>query len=134
MATPYVTGAIAKIWAARPGCKKDQVIAAILETATDLGESGRDEDYGAGLVQVVKAYDYLMALPSPCGKGGGSSSAAGVRPSEEGEKDGKITASQMDEENRNRFPTAQPVTIGPPVPSSSENVWDRLKARIRGSK
>jgi subtilisin family serine protease len=135
MATPHVTGAIAKIWAARPNCSKDQVRAAILETAIDLGEPGPDEDYGVGLVQVVKAYDYLMTLPSPCGEGEPSSNDASANNGGGGGKDEDVTASQIREESHYRFPTARPIAIAPaPRGSSSEgSVWDRLRERLRGS-
>jgi serine protease len=56
MAAPHVTGAIAKIWAARPQCTNMQVRAAVEGTARDLGPVGRDDEYGQGLVQVKAAY------------------------------------------------------------------------------
>jgi len=62
-----VTGAIAKIWAARPDCTKDQVGDAIMKTAKDLGEEGTDDEYGVGMVQTLEAYKYLLSLPPPCG-------------------------------------------------------------------
>lgn len=49
MATPYVTGAAALIWASDPGLRADQVRAKLLNQALPLGES---RQYGAGLVQV----------------------------------------------------------------------------------
>lgn len=64
-AAPHVTGAVAKIWAALPDCTSSQVQEAILETALDLG----DEKLGAGLLQTVDAYNYLLNLPPPCGPG-----------------------------------------------------------------
>jgi serine protease len=63
MATPHVTGAIAKIWAARPQCTYLQVRAAVEGTAKDLGPIGRDDDYGHGLVQVKAAYQ-VCHMPS----------------------------------------------------------------------
>jgi serine protease len=56
MAAPHVTGAIAKIWAARPQCTNMQVRAAVEGTAKDLGPVGRDDLYGHGLVQAKAAY------------------------------------------------------------------------------
>ena len=69
MSVPHVTGAIAKIWSALPGCTKKQVRQAIIETAKDLGGQGPDNRFGAGLIQVVDAYNYLKNLPAPCGGG-----------------------------------------------------------------
>jgi serine protease len=63
MATPHVTGAIAKIWAARPQCTNAQVRAAVEGTAKDLGPVGRDDDYGHGFVQVKAAYQVSHKLP-----------------------------------------------------------------------
>jgi serine protease len=57
MAAPHVTGAIAKIWAARPKCTNKQVREAIQKTARDLGAPGRDDNTGHGLVQIWAAYN-----------------------------------------------------------------------------
>ena len=67
MAAPHVAGIATKIWAARPECTSIQVRNALLETAIDLGEEGRDDQFGHGLAQAVKAYEYLLGLPEPCG-------------------------------------------------------------------
>ena len=82
-------GVIAKIWAARPSCTKSQVREAILSTALDLGDEGKDQDYGAGIVQAVDAYKYLSTFPPPCGteskevvaQGLGRPTSSGRRPS-----------------------------------------------------
>jgi serine protease len=70
MATPHVTGAIARIWSTCGMCSNDEVEQCLLSTAEDLGATGRDNDYGAGLVQTQNAYDCLMmgccgATPGP---------------------------------------------------------------------
>jgi serine protease len=67
MAAPHVAGIAAKIWAARPLCTMMQVREALFNTAKDLGDLGRDDYYGYGLVQAFDAYNYLLDLPSPCG-------------------------------------------------------------------
>jgi serine protease len=68
MATPHVTGAIARIWAARPLCTNAQIREAIEKSASDLGALGRDDFTGAGLVQVEAAYQYLLQnFAGPCG-------------------------------------------------------------------
>jgi subtilisin family serine protease len=133
MATPHVTGAIAKIWAARPSCTKDQVRSAILDTALDLGDSGRDDDYGTGLVQVAKAYEYLLALPPPCGE---------RESNDTGDEASNVSAFEADTESSDPPspvptlsppPTLRPATManGPPV--TSDSVWGRLKEKLNGS-
>lgn len=121
MATPHVVGAIAKIWAARPKCTKDQVRAAIFETALDLGDSGRDDDYGEGMVQVVKAYEYLMSLPSPCGEAEGRSNDADDKDETENNDKGDSEKQPTDS------PTAEPPTAAPPAPPTN-SVWSRFKS------
>jgi len=64
MAAPHVTGAAAKIWAARPACNHAQVRRALKRTTKNLGNS---HEYGRGLVQAVDAYNYLLNLAPPCG-------------------------------------------------------------------
>jgi serine protease len=60
MATPHVTGAIARIWSTCGTCSNDQVEQCIISTAEDLGPVGRDDEYGAGLLQTQNAYDCMM--------------------------------------------------------------------------
>jgi serine protease len=62
-ATAFVTGAIAKIWAARPQCTNLQVRQAVERTARDLSAPGRDDSTGYGLVQIKAAY-LVSAEPS----------------------------------------------------------------------
>jgi serine protease len=67
MASSHVAGVAAKIWAARPQCTNEQVREALQNTALDLGDAGRDDMFGFGLVQAVDAYNYLLAFEPPCG-------------------------------------------------------------------
>jgi serine protease len=68
MAAPHVTGAIARIWAARPLCTNAQIREAIENSALDLDRPGRDVFTGSGLVQVEAAYQYLLQnFAPPCG-------------------------------------------------------------------
>ncbi len=55
MAAPHVSGLAAMLFALNPTATVDQVRHAIESTALDLGPSGRDNDYGYGLVQAVSA-------------------------------------------------------------------------------
>jgi serine protease len=66
MATPHVTGAIARIWSTCRECSNDQVEQCLLDTAEDLGPVGRDNDYGAGLLQTQNAYDCLVVTIGCC--------------------------------------------------------------------
>jgi serine protease len=59
MAAPHVTGAIALIWRLCPGCTNQDVQDCIFETALDLGDAGKDDIYGHGLLQTSDARDCL---------------------------------------------------------------------------
>ena len=55
MATPVVSGALATILGAAPSLKTEEAVAIMFETATDMGETGVDEIYGWGLVNLERA-------------------------------------------------------------------------------
>ncbi|WP_444946002.1 S8 family serine peptidase [Microbulbifer sp. VTAC004] len=59
MATPHVAGVAALVWSHFPSCSNTEIRTALTATAEDLGDSGRDNAYGYGLVQAKAAYDYL---------------------------------------------------------------------------
>jgi len=59
MATPHVSGIAALIWSADTTRTNSQVRTALENTAMDLGTSGRDDDFGYGLVQAADALQYL---------------------------------------------------------------------------
>jgi hypothetical protein len=63
MAVPHVTGAVARIWADFPNCNSETVRSAIESTAKDLGPAGKDNMFGAGLLQTEAAYDWLARQP-----------------------------------------------------------------------
>ncbi len=69
MATPHVSGAAALVWSKHDICTNDQIRSALQATAEDLGDPGRDNAYGFGLVRAKVADDYLGL--NPCGGGGG---------------------------------------------------------------
>ena len=75
MATPHVAGVAALVWSHNAGCTNEQVRAALGLTAEDLGDPGRDNSFGHGLVQAKSASDYLTA--NNCGSGGGGGGGGG---------------------------------------------------------
>lgn len=70
MATPHVSGVAALVWSHHDTCTNAEIRAALGSTAEDLGDAGRDNAYGYGLVQAEAAVDFL-ALNACGGSGGG---------------------------------------------------------------
>ncbi len=66
MATPHVSGVAALIWNNAPDCSAADVRDAMAQTAEDLGDPGRDNAYGFGLVQALDAQNKLLE-PGFCG-------------------------------------------------------------------
>ncbi|MGY1593103.1 S8 family serine peptidase [Geodermatophilus sp. SYSU D00708] len=62
MASPHVAGVAALVEATAPGLTPDQVERALVTSATDLGAAGRDDYYGSGLVDAVRAVRAADAL------------------------------------------------------------------------
>lgn len=60
---PHVSGALALLKSAFPEKSMAELSNALRETAIDLGQAGPDNDYGAGLINVKNAYNYLLGLP-----------------------------------------------------------------------
>lgn len=60
MATPQVSGAAALLWSLHDQCSNSAIRQALAMSAEDLGQPGRDPDYGYGLVQVGAA-DHLLS-------------------------------------------------------------------------
>lgn len=65
-AAPYVTGAIAALWSACTRCDKEQVIECLQITALDVGEQGRDDKFGYGVIQTGDAYKCLQQREKCC--------------------------------------------------------------------
>ncbi len=55
MATPFVAGLAALVYARFPTYTPDQVASALLDTAQDLGSAGWDAEYGCGRIDAFKA-------------------------------------------------------------------------------
>lgn len=73
-AAPHVSGAMALLLSAFPEAGVPHLEAALIKTARSLGPGGADNDTGNGLIDVVAAYDYLLACPS----GGPDSDGDGI--------------------------------------------------------
>jgi len=55
MAAPHVTGTVALVLEEQPGLGPDYVLYALTSTADDLGDPGRDDFYGYGLVDAEES-------------------------------------------------------------------------------
>jgi subtilisin family serine protease len=67
MAAPHVAGAVALLRQADPAMTADQVIDTLRSTAHDLGPSGPDNQFGAGLVDVFGAVETVLGAPPTTG-------------------------------------------------------------------
>jgi len=65
MASPHVAGAAALIWSHFPEFGIEKIREALEKSATDLGDEGRDDFYGHGLVNVEAALLYLGHSSAP---------------------------------------------------------------------
>ena len=68
MASPHVAGVVALMEAAAPAITPDQVQQALTASATDLGVAGRDDVYGYGQVDAVRAVRSAKALAGPANR------------------------------------------------------------------
>ena len=66
MATPHVSAVAALVWSYFPSCTGEEIRATLRKSAQDLGEAGRDDKYGHGLVQAKAAHTRIATLG--CGK------------------------------------------------------------------
>ena len=65
MATPHVSGVAALLYNFLPDASVDEIEEALLMSAQDLGEDGRDDYYGHGLVKAMAAIEHLNGGPLP---------------------------------------------------------------------
>jgi serine protease len=63
-ATPFVSGIAALLWSYDPTLSVQVITGALLNSAEDLGTTGRDNMYGNGLVSALNAYNLLTSSPS----------------------------------------------------------------------
>ena len=66
MATPHVAGVAALIWSHDPSATNQDVRDALVATAMDLGDAGKDDYFGWGLIQAKAALDCLTGVTSGC--------------------------------------------------------------------
>ncbi len=59
MASPHVAAVAALVWSYAPDATPGEIRAALAASAEDLGTSGRNNEFGYGLVQAQAALDYL---------------------------------------------------------------------------
>jgi len=70
MASPHVSGVATLVWSNYPDKSAQEIWQALIASAEDLGQEGRDNLYGYGLVQAAAAMDFLaggdsVAAPTP---------------------------------------------------------------------
>ena len=63
VAAPHVAGGMALLKSAFRTASLSALEAAMIETTQDLGDAGPDNDYGAGLIDLVAAYNRLLSQP-----------------------------------------------------------------------
>jgi subtilisin family serine protease len=62
MSCPAVAGALAALWQACPACDSYVLERCVYLTALDLGEQGRDDLYGYGMIQTSSAFSCLQRI------------------------------------------------------------------------
>ena len=65
MACPHVAGAIALLRQVNPNATVDTIKWALMQSAADLGNSGEDNTYGWGIINVRAAMDLLPTINEP---------------------------------------------------------------------
>jgi len=63
MSCPHVAGVLALLASFKPNADPEDYIDAIQQSAEDLGRSGKDQEFGYGLVQAYAALEYLNGEP-----------------------------------------------------------------------
>jgi bacillopeptidase F len=107
MAAPHVAGAVLLLKEAFPAVTGTEILLALYETATDLGNSGEDNTFGRGMINVWLAYQYLSQSHTPATPASGGDVQISVFGAiEMSENDSMLLATVMLENNSN-----QPVNI-----------------------
>jgi type VII secretion-associated serine protease mycosin len=91
-AAALVAGAAAAVWSKYPKLTNEQVVEQLTRTASDKGAAGRDEEYGFGVVDIVKALSTqpVVASETPAATGNGLPPAPTQPPSTSDSKTGLI--------------------------------------------
>jgi subtilisin family serine protease len=69
LAAPHVAGVLALLAGAFPAASVDELEAALVRGAQDLGDGGPDSRYGHGLVQALAAFNGLRDERGPAAQG-----------------------------------------------------------------
>ncbi len=64
MAAPHVAGVAALVWSHFPDLNATDIRYALEDTAEDIGQNGKDDYFGYGLVDALEAYNYLQETTS----------------------------------------------------------------------
>jgi subtilisin family serine protease len=62
MAAPHVAGAVAILRQFSPGATPSEIKSALINSATDCGSPGEDNDYGWGVINIRRALDLLPII------------------------------------------------------------------------
>jgi len=65
MAAPFVAGCVALMREYNPDATVEEIKSALIQSAGDLGVSGKDNDYGWGFINVTRALEYLPRPQKP---------------------------------------------------------------------
>lgn len=65
MAAPLVSGVVALLWSAVPSATPEELLQALIAGAVDLGDPGRDNLFGYGLVDAPAAFEALTGGSEP---------------------------------------------------------------------
>ena len=65
MASPHVSGAVLLLKEAFPFLSGSEILLALYNTASDLGEQGEDNTYGMGIIDAFAAFNYLSETYNP---------------------------------------------------------------------
>ncbi len=65
MASPHVSGAVLLLKEAFPFLTGEEILLALYNTASDLGDYGEDNTYGMGIIDTYAAFNYLSNIYNP---------------------------------------------------------------------
>jgi hypothetical protein len=98
MASPHVAGVAALVWSHFPNLTAKDIRKALESSAEDLGPSGKDVEYGYGLVRADRAYTLLLGNDGGT-EGGGNGNTCVDSPAGWYDSDGPTFTCQWYKEN-----------------------------------